>query len=275
MDPPMGKTLSAYRIDKPARIRLARFDAEAKPFDVGDKAANKTRLAELSAELATVQDRFYALRQHKLLLLLQGMDTSGKDGTIRAVFQSVDPLGVRVVSYRAPTDPEKDRDYLWRHHRDVPGRGEIVIFNRSHYEAVLIEYVRGWIDAAERRRRFAHIVDFERLLAETGTTIIKCFLHISKDEQRQRLQERIDDPDKHWKFNPQDLEERKLWDKYQSAYEEILSRTGTPHAPWFAIPANSKTNRNLMVTEILLSTLRSLAPSYPPPQPALAGTKVR
>ncbi len=271
----MGNPLKTYRINKPARIGLARFDPAARPFAVGDKAANKERVADLSAKLATVQDRFYALRQHKVLLLLQGMDTSGKDGTIRAVFQAVDPLGVRAVSYRAPTEPERDRDYLWRHHRDVPGRGEIVIFNRSHYEAVLIEYVRGWIDKAERNRRFAHIVDFERLLAETGTTIIKCFLHISKNEQRRRLQQRIDDPEKHWKFNAQDLEERKLWDRYQDAYQDLLGRTGTPYAPWYVIPADSKTNRNLMVTEILLATLRPLAPSYPPPQPALKDMKVR
>jgi len=271
----MGNGLKRYRIDEPGALRLDRYDPAARPCDVGDKAANRSRVAELSAELATVQDRFYALRRSKLLVVLQGMDTSGKDGTIRAVFQAVDPLGVRAVSYRAPTEPEKDRDFLWRHHRDVPGRGEIVIFNRSHYEAVLIEYVHGWIDAAERRRRLAHIVEFERLLADTGTTIVKCFLHISKAEQRVRLQERIDDPDKHWKFNPQDLEERKLWSRYQDAYEELLGRTGTAYAPWYVVPSDSKTHRNLMVTEILLATLRRLAPSYPPPQPSLAGLKVR
>jgi PPK2 family polyphosphate:nucleotide phosphotransferase len=271
----MTNGLKQYRIDEPATVRLSRFDADARPLSVGDKSADKARVTELAVELATVQDRFYALKKDKLLLILQGMDTSGKDGTIRAVFQAVDPLGVRAVSYKAPTEPEKDRDFLWRHHRDVPGKGEIVIFNRSHYEAVLIEYVRGWIDAAERKRRFAHIVEFEQLLAQTGTTIVKCFLHISKDEQRQRLQERIDDPDKHWKFNPQDLEERKLWDKYQSAYEEMLGRTGTAHAPWYVVPSDSKTHRNLMVTEILLATLRKLAPSYPPAQPGLAGLEVR
>jgi PPK2 family polyphosphate:nucleotide phosphotransferase len=270
----MANGLKRYRIDQPGALRLSRYDPAAKPFDVGDKAANRARVAGLSEQLATVQDRFYALRRNKLLLLLQGMDTSGKDGTIRAVFQSIDPLGVRAVSYRAPTEPEQDRDFLWRHHRDVPAKGEIVIFNRSHYEAVLIEYVRGWIDAAERKRRLAHIVEFERLLAETGTTIVKCFLHISKDEQRRRLQERIDDPDKHWKFNPQDLEERKLWDRYQDAYEELLGRTGAPHAPWYVVPSDSKTHRNLMISEILLATLRKLAPSYPPPQPKLAGLKV-
>lgn len=271
----MSKTAKHYRIDAPGKVRLRDYDTSDKPYAGGDKAAAKARTAELAAELATVQDRFYALRRDKLLLVLQGMDTSGKDGTIRAVFQAVDPLGVRAVSYKAPTEPEKDRDFLWRHHRDVPGKGEIVIFNRSHYEAVLIEYVRGWIDAAERKRRFAQIVEFERLLAQTGTTIVKCFLHIGKDEQRQRLQERIDDPDKHWKFNPQDLEERKLWDQYQEAYEALLGATGTPHAPWYVVPSNSKTQRNLMITEILLATLRRLAPSYPPPQPQLAGVQVR
>jgi PPK2 family polyphosphate:nucleotide phosphotransferase len=270
----MANGLKTYIIDEPATVRLGRYDAGAKPLDVGDKAANKARVAELAGELATVQDRFYALKKDKLLLILQGMDTSGKDGTIRAVFQAVDPLGVRAVSYRAPTEPEKDRDFLWRHHRDVPARGELVIFNRSHYEAVLIEYVHGWIDAAERKRRLAHIVEFERLLAETGTTIVKCFLHISKDEQRRRLQERIDNPEKHWKFNPQDLEERKLWDKYQDAYEALLGATGTAHAPWYIVPADSKTHRNLMVTEILLAALRRLAPSYPPARPDLVNLKV-
>jgi PPK2 family polyphosphate:nucleotide phosphotransferase len=270
----MIQALKRHRIDKPGKVRLSRFDPGAKPIGVDSKAAAKVRVAEMSAELALVQDRFYALRRDKLLLVLQGMDTSGKDGTIRAVFQSVDPLGVRAVSYRAPTEPEKDRDFLWRHHRDVPGRGEIVIFNRSHYEAVLIEHVHGWIDDEERTRRLARIVEFERLLAETGTTIVKCFLHIGRNEQRKRLQQRIDDPDKHWKFNPQDLEERKLWDKYQDAYETALGATGSAHAPWYVVPSDSKTQRNLIVTEILLDTLRRLAPAYPPPQPKLAGLKV-
>jgi PPK2 family polyphosphate:nucleotide phosphotransferase len=270
----MADELKRYRIDGKGKVRLKRFDTGAKPFVKEGKAAAKLRVAEQSEELALVQDRFYALKQDKVLLLLQGMDTSGKDGTIRAVFQAVDPLGVRAVSYRAPTEPEKDRDFLWRHHRDVPAKGEIVIFNRSHYEAVLIEYVHGWIDDDERKRRFAHIIAFERLLAETGTTLVKCFLHISEGEQRKRLQERIDDPDKHWKFNPQDVEERKLWSKYHRAYEEMLGATATRDAPWHVIPSDSKTNRNLMVTEILLGTLRRLAPAFPPPKPELAGLKI-
>jgi PPK2 family polyphosphate:nucleotide phosphotransferase len=270
----MHKRLKLYRIDRPGKLRLKDFDPAAKPLSVGDKAADKERVAEIAETLGQLQDNFYALRREKLLLVLQGMDTSGKDGTIRAVFQAIDPLGVRAVSYRAPTSFEADRDFLWRHHRDVPGKGEIVIFNRSHYEAVLIEYVRGWIDAAERERRFARIVEFERLLAETGTTIVKCFLHISNREQRERLQERIDDPTKHWKFNPQDLEERKLWRKYQDAYEAALQKTATTHAPWYIVPADSKTHRNLMVSTILLETLQRLAPEAPPPNPGYKGLRV-
>ncbi len=270
----MRKQLKPYRIDRPGKLRLQDFDPAAKPLSTGNKARDKQRVAEIASALGQLQDNFYALRRDKLLLVLQGMDTSGKDGTIRAVFQAIDPLGVRAVSYRAPTALEADRDFLWRHHRDVPGKGEIVIFNRSHYEAVLIEYVRGWIDAAERERRFAHIVQFERMLAETGTTIVKCFLHISSEEQRARLQQRIDDPTKHWKFNPQDLEERKLWRKYQEAYEAVLRTTATPHAPWYVVPADSKTHRNLMVGTILLEALQRLAPAGPPPNPAYKGLRV-
>jgi PPK2 family polyphosphate:nucleotide phosphotransferase len=270
-----------HRLDSRRKLRLADFDPAARPYSVAKdlpaeeaKRLDKVRTAELARELATMQDRFYALRKDKLLVVLQGMDTSGKDGTIRSVFQAIDPLGVRAVSYRAPTEPEKDRDFLWRHHRDVPGRGEVVIFNRSHYEAVLVEFVHEWIDKAERKRRLVHIVEFERLLAETGTTIVKCFLHISAEEQRRRLQERIDDPDKHWKFNPNDLEERKLWDRYQRAYEVVLEETSTSFAPWYVVPSDSKTHRNLMVGEILLATLARLAPAFPPGDPGIAGLKV-
>jgi PPK2 family polyphosphate:nucleotide phosphotransferase len=275
----MANPLKRYHINAAGKVRLSKFDPGAKPCSVGNgdtaKEEDRARTAALARELAEVQDRFYALRRHKLLLVLQGMDTSGKDGTIRAVFQAVDPLGVRAVSYRAPTPPEADRDFLWRHHRDVPGLGEIVIFNRSHYEAVLIEWVHGWIDTTERERRFRHINAFEKMLADTGTTIVKCFLHISKDEQRKRLQERIDDPHKHWKFNIRDLEERKLWDQYQRAYDDVLERTATAHAPWFIVPADSKTHRNLMVTTILLNALSKLASGHPPANPKLKGLRVR
>jgi PPK2 family polyphosphate:nucleotide phosphotransferase len=267
--------LKDFRLNHRQRVRLESFDPAAAPLSGGDKDKNNAPNAELAVELAELQDRFFALRRNKLLLVLQGMDTSGKDGTIRAVFQAIDPLGVRAVSYRAPTDPEKQRDFLWRHHRDVPGVGEVVIFNRSHYEAVLIEWVHAWIDKDERKRRFGAIRDFERLLVDSGTTIVKCFLHISKDEQRRRLQERIDNHDKHWKFNRGDLQERKLWDKYQQAYADALEHTATSYAPWHVVPSDSKTHRNLMVSELLCATLRPLAPSYPPPDKTLIGLKVR
>jgi len=272
----MDKTLKRYRLTDARRVNLTRFDPAAKPCSrAGTKEDDQAATAELARKLARLQDNFYALRKHKILLVLQGMDTSGKDGTIRAVFQAIDPLGVRAVSYRAPTDPEKQRDFLWRHHRDVPGVGEIVIFNRSHYEAVLIEFVHGWIDKDERKRRLKHINAFERELTDTGTTIIKCFLHISKEEQRRRLQDRIDNPDKNWKFNLQDLEERKLWSAYQSAYEAVLENTSTKAAPWFIVPSDSKTHRNRMVTTLLHDALKRLAPEPPPGDPKLVGIKVK
>ncbi|MGE5338713.1 MAG: PPK2 family polyphosphate kinase [Gemmatimonadota bacterium] len=271
----MSKARNHYRVEGGA-VKLKNFDPGARPYSVGSsRDEDRAWTAELAKEIAAYQDNFYALRREKLLIVLQGMDTSGKDGTIRSVFQAVDPLGVRAVSYRAPTDPEKQRDFLWRHHRDVPGVGEIVIFNRSHYEAVLIEYVHGWIDKEERKRRLKHINTFERLLTDTGTTVVKFFLHISKDEQRRRLQERIDDPAKNWKFNMQDLQERKLWDAYQRAYEMALEETGTRLAPWYVVPSDSKTHRNLMVSTILLDLLKRLAPKPPPAIKELAGVKVR
>jgi PPK2 family polyphosphate:nucleotide phosphotransferase len=271
----MNRAAQRYRLEG-GTVRLKHFDPGAQPYCTGGaRAEDKARTAELAHELASLQDNYYALRKEKLLIVLQGMDTSGKDGTIRAVFLAIDPLGVRAVSYRAPTDPEKQRDFLWRHHRDVPGMGEIVIFNRSHYEAVLIEYVHGWIDRDERKRRLAHINAFERLLSDTGTTVVKFFLHISRAEQRRRLQERIDDPHKNWKFNPQDLEERKRWDDYQRAYEVVLEETATKAAPWYVVPSDSKAHRNLMVSTILLDTLKRLAPKPPPAVKSLAGIKVR
>jgi PPK2 family polyphosphate:nucleotide phosphotransferase len=227
------------------------------------------RFNALQNRLADLQDRFYAARSHRLLLILQGMDTSGKDGTIRHVFGAVDPIGVDVHSYKAPNSYEKDRDFLWRHHRDVPGLGEIAIHNRSHYEAVLIERVHRWIKPDEVGARFRQIEQFERMLAETGTVIVKCFLHISKDEQRRRLEARRDDPEKNWKFNVGDLEERKLWNDYMRAYEDALTATSSKWAPWYVIAADSKTNRNIAVSELLIETLDGLQLKLPPAAPNL------
>lgn len=246
------------------KLTLDEANAAAKPLSSGDKSADKQRVADMAQRIAGLQDIFFARRDRRLLLLLQGMDTSGKDGTIRKVFGATDPLGIRTVAFKAPTSTERERDYLWRIHKEVPRDGEIVIFNRSQYEDVLVPSVHGWIDAAECKRRIVQIRDFERMLAETGTVLVKCFLHISKDEQKERLQQRLDNPDKHWKFDPQDIKERKHWDAYSEFYRTAISQTDADHAPWYVIPANSKTHRNLAVTSVLLETMERMQLAYPP-----------
>ena len=213
-------------------------------------------------------------RRFKMLVVLQGTDTSGKDGTIRGVFAKTSALGVRTAAWKAPSEEERAHDYLWRIHQKVPAAGEIVIFNRSHYEDVLVPVVKGWITREEKVQRFAHINAFEKLLAETGTVVLKFLLHISKEEQRVRLQDRLDDPTKHWKFAVGDLEERTRWDAYQAAYAEAVAATGTAWAPWTIVPADSKTHRNLMIATAVKRSLQGLKLCYPPGDPALAAIKV-
>lgn len=251
-----------YRVN-PKKFFLKQFKAEDKSARTGTKEEDARILTALAQEINTWQDILHAQGQHKVLLILQGMDTSGKDGTIKHVFSACDPLGIRLASFKTPSDEALAHDYLWRVHAQVPAKGELVIFNRSHYEDVLIVKVHNWIDDAECKRRYQQINDFERMLSETGTTLIKCFLHISKEEQKERLQERLDDPTKHWKFNPKDLDERALWDDYMAAYEKALQQTSTDYAPWYVIPADSKTNRNLLISHILLQTLKKLPLQYP------------
>ena len=252
-----------YRVN-PKKFSLKDFDTNDQSERSGDKAKDALALEKLASEINALQDILYAKSQHKILLILQGMDASGKDGTVRHVFSECDPLGIRLANFRGPTEDELAHDYLWRAHQQVPQKGEIVIFNRSHYEDVLIVKVHDWIDDAECERRYAQINDFERMLTETGTSIIKCYLHISKAEQKLRLQDRLDDPTKTWKFNPNDLKERALWSKYRVAYEAAMKATSTSHAPWYVVPADSKTNRNLLISKILLDTLKSLKLTYPP-----------
>ena len=234
------------------------------------KTLDRAKTDELIVRIAHLQAMLYAQRKQKVLLVLQGMDTAGKDGTVRAMFSRINPMGIRGVPFKQPTDNELAHDYLWRVHQQVPIKGEIAIFNRSHYEEVLITKVQNMIDAAECKRRYAQIRDFERMLAETGTVIVKVFLHISKEEQRKRLQARLDDPDKQWKFNLADLEQRKKWDDYQHAYETAIRETDTGHAPWYVVPANSKTQRNLAIASILLETLEGMDLSFPSPDPQLS-----
>lgn len=248
-----------------ATVDLAALDPSAQPFGNGDKAANRAQVENLAEQLDLLQDHFYADGRRKLLVVLRGLDTSGKDGTIRGVFHRTSPLGVHTVAFKAPSSTELAYDYLWRVHQRVPRAGEIVIFNRSHYEDVLVPVVNGWITPEQTQQRYHHLREFERLLAETGTVILKCFLHISKDEQRQRLQARLDDHQKHWKFDPSDLAVRKQWDAYQRAYADAINATASPWAPWHIIPANSKTHRNLMVASLVRDTLAGLDLRYPTP----------
>lgn len=259
---------------KPVAFDLAGISPKAKPYSSGDKAADKAAVDAMAQALDVLQDLFYADRRHRMLVVLQGTDTSGKDGTLRGVFGQMSALGVHTVGWKAPTEPEREHDYLWRVHQRVPGNGELMIFNRSHYEDVLVPVVNGWITPAQTKQRYAHINDFERMLTETGTTVVKFLLHISKDEQRERLQERLDDPTKRWKFAAGDLEVRKHWARYQKAYADAISATGTPWAPWTVVPADSKTHRNLMIATVMKQVFESLKLRYPPDDPAIAKLKV-
>lgn len=255
--------LNKYRVTPGETVNLKTWDADDRSAVRGSKAEALETLAETSKAIDRLQDILYASASRGLLIVLQGMDTSGKDGVIRHVFNDVDPLGVRAVGFKAPTAQELAHDFLWRVHQQVPGKGEIVLFNRSHYEDVLIVRVHKWITDEVCRRRCQQINDFERMLVDNGTTVLKFYLHISKDEQRTRLQERVDTPDKRWKFNPKDVEERARWNDYMRAYEDALSATSTAWAPWHVVPANSKTNRNIVVSTILKRSLEELSLSYP------------
>ncbi len=253
--------LDQYRVT--SGFSLSAFDPEDKSQRNGDKASDLAELEKIAIEIRALQDTLHAQGKHKVLVIAQGIDASGKDGTISQLLTGCNPRSSRAVSFKTPSLEELAHDYLWRVHAQTPQAGELVVFNRSHYEDVLIVKVHNWINDAECKRRYAQINDFERMLTETGTTIIKCFLHISKQEQKARMQERLTDPSKTWKFNPNDLEERKFWPEYMQAYEQALAATSTKHAPWYVIPADSKTNRNLMVSRLLLNALKNLNLSYP------------
>ena len=253
---------------------LAAIDPGAKPWSSGDKARDQASVEALAIELDRLQDMFYADRRFKMLVVLQGTDTSGKDGVLRGVFGRMSPLGVHTIGWKAPTEDERAHDYLWRIHARVPANGEVVVFNRSHYEDVLVPVVNGWITPKQAGERYAQINDFERMLSETGTVLVKFMLHISKDEQRVRLQERLDDPDKRWKFAAGDLEVRKQWADYQAAYARAVAATGTPWAPWTVVPADSKTHRNLMIATLMKQAFESLKLRYPPGDPSLATLRV-
>jgi PPK2 family polyphosphate:nucleotide phosphotransferase len=252
-----------FRVRSGKKLSLDSWDPnDTSAFD-GSEDGAKDEAKKLESKLDGLQEMLYAEHKHKLLIVLQAMDTGGKDGVIRRVFQGVNPAGVRVAHFREPSPEESDHDFLWRVHREVPGTGELVIFNRSHYEGVLVERVHGLVTKEVWQRRYKEISDFERSLCEEGTTILKFYLHIDKDEQKKRIKERLEDPTKEWKFSVDDISERKLWSDYMNAYEDSLQNTSTDFAPWFIIPSNRKWFRDLVVSSVLVKSLEALNMEYP------------
>jgi PPK2 family polyphosphate:nucleotide phosphotransferase len=253
-----------FRVEPGSTVRLRDADAGRTPGAKSKRGAAR-RMADNLRRLSALQYRLFAERRRAVLIVLQAMDAGGKDGTIRHVMGPINPQSCTVVPFGVPTREELAHDFLWRVHKAVPAAGEIGIFNRSHYEDVLVVRVKKLAPKAVWSKRYRQINDFERLLADSGVCVLKFFLHVSKDEQLERLKARLDDPDKHWKVNPADFDDRGRWDEYVRAYEDVLSRCSTPHAPWFVIPADRKWFRNLAVSQIVVEAMAAMAPQFPPP----------
>ncbi len=272
-DPPPEPDYPRYRAEPGKPISLAEID----PDETEHYRKKKDVAKELEAQrrrIRDLQERLYAENEQGLLIVLQAMDTGGKDGTIKHVFEGVNPQGCRVSSFKAPSAEEANHDFLWRYHKSAPAKGRIGIFNRSHYEDVLIVRVKGMVPEEVWRPRFGTINDFERTLVAGGITVLKFFLHISKDEQKRRLQSRLDDPEKRWKFDSGDIKERMFWDEYQGAYEDVINNCSTAHAPWYVIPANKKWYRNLVVARTIADTLEAMDPRYPPAESGLENVTI-
>jgi PPK2 family polyphosphate:nucleotide phosphotransferase len=259
-------------VEPGSKVDLARFDA-AETFGRRSDAA-AADLERVLERLTDLQARLWAEARHAVLVVIQGIDAAGKDGTIKVIAGAFNPQGTPVTSFKVPSPLELSHDYLWRVHQRIPGKGEIGIFNRSHYEEVLVVRVHELVPEERWRKRYEHLRDFEKMLTDEGVTIVKFFLAIDREEQRQRFQERVDDPAKRWKFSFGDLEERKRWDDYRAAFEEMLEETSTKAAPWYLVPANRNWLRNLAVGEILADTLDDLGPAYPPAAEGVEGTRV-
>lgn len=266
--------MDRYRVAPGTKVDLTDFDPDDRAGFEGDKEEAKALFAQMVERIAELQHIMWAENKHSLLVVIQAMDTGGKDSTIRSVFSGVNPQGVRVANFKAPTSAELEHDYLWRVHPHTPGKGEIAVFNRSHYEDVLIVRVLGLAPEEKWQRRYGHINDFESLLADEGTTVVKLYLHISKEEQATRLQERLDTPHKLWKFNKSDLEHRALWGDYMAAFEVMLEKTSTDQAPWYVIPANRKWYRNYVIGKIIVDVLESLDMKFPDPEEGLEGVVI-
>jgi PPK2 family polyphosphate:nucleotide phosphotransferase len=261
----MAKSDAArWRVEPGSNVHLGKVDTRSTEGAPGDKAATEEVLADLYGELEGLQERLYAEGSRSLLVVLQALDAGGKDGTIKHVFRGLNPAGCRVASFKVPSEEERRHDFLWRVHARTPATGEVVVFNRSHYEDVLVVRVHNLVPEDVWRPRYDFINCFEANLAAAGTRIVKLFLHISKEEQAERFQARLDDPAKRWKFRTGDLEERARWDAYIAAFEEAIGRTSTGAAPWYVIPADRKWYRNWAVSRILVETLQDMDPQYPP-----------
>ncbi len=251
-----------HRLTPGQKVRLNRITTDGKDL-YSDRSAAEAQFKALRAELIDLQFRLYAEGKQKLLIVLQALDAGGKDSTIRKVFLGVNPQGVRVTSFKRPTEEELAHDFLWRIHQHVPAKGMIGIFNRSHYEDVLVVRVDEIVPESVWRARYDRINDFEKLLTDSGTTILKFYLHISNKEQKQRLEARLADPTRHWKFEAADLAKRRQWDAYIEAFEEMLQRCTTDHAPWYVIPADQKWYRNLAVSQVIVEALKNMDPQFP------------
>ena len=260
---PTDNAADRYCVQPGQEVDLSVWPTREKPVYPISKDASHNILHNLRVELHDLQKVLYAQGKEKVLIVVQAMDTGGKDGCIRHVFSGTDPQGVNVIPFKAPSADELAHDYLWRIHQEVPQKGHLTIFNRSHYEDIIAVRVKNLAPKEVWEKRYQHIVNFEQMLADEGVTILKFFLHLSKNEQRERLQARLDNPDKHWKFNPDDLADRARWDDFQQAYSSVLSTTSTEAAPWFVIPADRKWYRNLVVAEIVRARLQALGMEFP------------
>ncbi|CAA9262082.1 MAG: Polyphosphate kinase 2 [uncultured Acidimicrobiales bacterium] len=266
--------IERFRVRPGSPVDLDAIPTRMPAWFKGDKESAKLANERLSQRIAELQTELHATGAAKVLIVLQGLDTSGKDSTTRRVFGAGSPLGIRVANFKRPSENELAHEYLWRVSALTPPDGEIAIFNRSHYEDVLVVRVDELAPEERWRRRFGHIVDFERRLVDEGTVVRKFYLHISHDEQRQRLQDRVDDPQKHWKFEPADLIARAKWDQYRVAYEEMLCLTSTEHAPWYVVPADQKWFRDLVVGTAVVSALEGIDMVWPQPAKGTAGITI-
>jgi PPK2 family polyphosphate:nucleotide phosphotransferase len=261
---PVRGALERYWVKPGSKVDLEKIRPDEKSMYEGEgKADSQVQFDQLQEHLQDMQKMLYAQGKHRVLVVMQAMDTGGKDGCIKHVFSRIDPQGIHVRSFKKPTEEELSYDFLWRVHAKVPPNGQMVIFNRSHYEDIIAVRVKKLFPDPVWKRRQKHVIDFERMLAEEGTTIVKIFLHISREEQKQRLEARLADPHKHWKFNPDDLSDRKLWGDFMKAYEDVIAATSTDHAPWYVVPADRKWYRNLCVARIMVDTLNGLNMKLP------------